>query len=248
MTNEIKFVPEPRRLVLAWQAPDHLNNRFRWAVALIEQNASGHVLRYLRPGAEFEEYNQGRPMADLMDLGYQGYPAFSLRREIHTANVVETFLRRLPPRTRPDFLQYVGGFSIASNAKASDLALLALTGAKLPSDGFSLVDTLNPETTCCDIVFEVAGFRYYCDNESSPSVGDPVELIPEPQNPYDRDAVQIVWSGRKIGNVNRLQARTVLLWLEEREITAEVCSVVHNSGMARASLFASIRPKSGGLQ
>jgi len=33
MPNWIERIAEPKRLFLAWQAPDHLVDRFRWAVA-----------------------------------------------------------------------------------------------------------------------------------------------------------------------------------------------------------------------
>lgn len=55
----IEHVCEPRRLILAWQAPDHFKNRFRWAVGELARSDSDFVFRYFDHGKEFEELNQG---------------------------------------------------------------------------------------------------------------------------------------------------------------------------------------------
>jgi hypothetical protein len=77
----IERAPEPTRLFLAWQAPDHLGERFRWAVGNLERAPAGDCsLRYLQPGLDFETHNQGRGFDEILRLGYEGYPAFSLKR------------------------------------------------------------------------------------------------------------------------------------------------------------------------
>jgi hypothetical protein len=80
--------------------------------------------------------------------------------------VLAVLRRRLPPRNRSDFPDYVEGFRLPKDLEISDLALLALTTAKLPSDGFSIVDPLDPAIEQCDLVLEIAGFRYHApENE-----------------------------------------------------------------------------------
>src|SRR5262245_960870 len=136
--NWIEHVVDPHRLFLAWQAPDQFGDRFRWAVGEISRDESNYTFRYLQ-GAEFESLNQGRTESALAALGYRGYPAFKPRQTVHTQNVVGPFLRRVPPRGRSDFNDYKEQFRLRPDIEISDFALLGITEAKLPSDGFCLV-------------------------------------------------------------------------------------------------------------
>ncbi|HZH09292.1 MAG TPA: HIRAN domain-containing protein [Microvirga sp.] len=243
MTNWIERISEPQRLILAWQAPDHMGLRFRWAVAVLERREGTHVLRYLRPGAEFSHYNHGRTFQEITELGYQGYPAFSLTRDLHTEAVVETLVRRLPPRNRADFQEYKRQFRLAANTDPSDFALLGYTEAKLPSDGFSIVNPLDPESDACDLLLEVAGFRYYAPPLlPNIAVGQAIELLPEPENEHDPNAVKICIGSQKIGNINRLQAPTLLRWLAEREVTACIERLNGKPNHPRGFIFVRVGP------
>jgi hypothetical protein len=243
MGNWIERVAEPRRLVLAWQAPDHLGDRFRWAVGLLDFDDAQCVLRYLRAGAEFMSFNQGRTYDQLLALDYQGYPAFNLRREVHDQGVMETLMRRLPPRTRPDFQDYERHFRLGADLDLSDFALLGQTEAKLPSDGFSVVDLLDPETDWCDLMLEIAGFRYYVRDEPlRVGVGHRVEIRAEPDNPHDPHAVEVSVGARRIGYINRLQAPTFLSWLSTRRVSGMIERVNGDPQRPRAFIFVRVRP------
>jgi hypothetical protein len=242
MANMIRHLCEPDRLYLAWQAPDGVGTRFRWAVATVVPSTDGCRLRYLI-GDEFKAANQGLDHSELASLGYQGYPAFNPRRLEHSDGVLEAFLRRLPPRNRPDYAAYQSQFRIDPEAKPSDLAMLAATEAKLPSDGFSLVDTLNPNSSSCDLLLEIAGFRHYADKVSRDlEIGQPVEVLPEPDNEYDPGAVVVRAHGERLGYINRLQAPTFLRWLAERNVVAEIERLNGSRDKPRAFIFVRVRP------
>lgn len=51
----------------------------------------------------------------------------------------------------------------------------------------------------------LAGFRYYEGKQlwSEMKVGDPLQLIREPGNSYDSNAVRVEWQGHKLGYVPR---------------------------------------------
>jgi hypothetical protein len=51
----------------------------------------------------------------------------------------------------------------------------------------------------------VAGFRHYEGRDAWPAlkVGDRLELMREPENPYDANAVRVRWQGRMLGYVPR---------------------------------------------
>lgn len=173
-------------------------------------------------------------------LGYQGYPGYRLGR-IHDA-VLPSLMRRLPPRIRPDFEEYKEQFRIPKTLNVSDVELLALTEAKLPSDGFSVVDPLNVEAQANDLLLEVAGFRYYANVAQPLMVSQSAELIPEPENQYDTNAIKICVSGLKIGYINRLQAPTIGVWLRSRNVRVILERLNGKGNKPRAFVFIRVRP------
>jgi len=78
----------------------------------------------------------------------------------HQQGVLDAFVRRLPPRSRDDFSEYLDRYRLPNNARFSDLALLAYTGGKLPSDGFEFCADLDQARPPFELVIEIAGFRY----------------------------------------------------------------------------------------
>jgi hypothetical protein len=244
MENWIERASEPRRLFLAWQAPDQFGDRFRWAVGIVTPRGNDYTFRYLAPGSEFESFNQNRQYEELHELGYQGYPTFNFKRLVHERDVLSVFMRRLPPRGRSDFQDYTKQFRLARNLRLSDFALLGRTEAKLPSDGFSMVDPLDPELDWCDLMLEIAGFRYYANEADvkNLTIGQAVEIVPEPENPKDPNALKFLSSGRKLGYVNRLQTKTFLRWLAERRISAVLERLNGGAEKPRAFVFVRVRP------
>ena len=245
MTNLIKTICEPRQLILAWQAPDHLRDRYRWAVGAITRSNGSCGLRYFVPGPEFERLNPGKEYGSLLSLGYQGYPAFDIRSVQHTHGVLEAFLRRVPRRSRPDFEQYRQNFRISPDAQLTDFGLLAVTEAKLPSDGFSFVDMLDVDADQCDLLLEIAGFRYYERNSPflTQAVGEQIALVHERSNQHDPNAVEVLVRGARIGYINRLQAPTFLGWMHEHRVTGVLERLNGNSDHPRAFIFVHIRSR-----
>jgi hypothetical protein len=241
VANWIERICEPRRLFLAWQAPDHLGERFRWAVGVLEASGDQIALRYLQAGVDFESRNQAKTYDRLLGLGYQGYPAFSLAKELHTEGVLSAFMRRLPPRARSDFEEYKAQFRLPVDLPVSDLGLLGVTEAKLPSDGFSLVDPLDGNVGACDLMLEVAGYRHY-PQQSGLSEGDPIRFQPEPENKFDPNAVMIQANGQCIGYINRLQAPAFQRWLAERDVSGVVERLNGRPEKPRAFIFVRVRP------
>lgn len=221
---------QPSTLVLAWQAPDGVVDRRRWAVGLLESSPSGATFQYLDETA-FGEFNLGRSVTDLRGLGFIGYPAFAFKAgALFSEHVLEAFVRRLPPSSRTDFVRYLEYFSIG--VSVPPLTLLSLTEARLPSDGFSLIDPLDPDSDAGETVAEIAGFRHESPNHfEALQVGSTLDLIPDPTNEHDPNAVGVWWEQQRIGYVNRLQAPTILTWLQTRSIQ---CNLIRLNGRAGA--------------
>ncbi|AXV15285.1 hypothetical protein CYG48_05955 [Neorhizobium sp. SOG26] len=244
MEAYVDHIVEPDVLLLAWQAPDHMKNRRRWVVAKVDVRSDSWTLRYLS-GDEFSDANPDASSSDLLALGFEGYPAFARRinQQYFDKGVREAFMRRLPPRNRPDFVSYLRRFGFRDSASISDAALLAYTEAKLPSDGFSLVGELRNDMMFGDLMLDLAGTRYQDFGGSCPACpGDEVVLKKEPTNPYDPSAIEVLCSGQRMGYVNRLQAPAVGHWMNERSVRALVHRVNGRSGSPKVYVLLQVRP------
>lgn len=207
--NVIEHVCEPSRLVLTWQSPDlDGQERKRFGVADLHRVNDDAVLIY----RSNDEVNRAKA------LGYEGYPAFRMDTREH-GNALAAFKRRLPPRERSDFAHYLRNFRL-QNCNLSDFALLGYTEAKLPSDGFGLVNQLEYDCVPSEHMLEIAGFRHYLEQSHGLSEGEVVQIELEPENQFDPAAIAFRWRGRKIGNVNRFQIETVTQWLDRRTVNA----------------------------
>ncbi len=232
MDRWISHISEPSRLLLAWQGPDPNGERTRFAVGELLLSGSDVTLRYLS-GPEVEKAKK---------LGFAGYPAFKLEQQEHRQGVLAAFLRRLPPRARPDFDAYKAQFRLKPDLALSDFTLLAYTGARLPSDGFSVVDTLDDIRAPSELVLEVVGHRHYVGALKKPlGIGEALELVPEPQNPHHKNAIVVKAKGEPIGYVNRLQTAAFHKWLREGSVEATLDRLNGSSDRPRAFMFVRIR-------
>jgi hypothetical protein len=145
----IEHIIEPTKLLLAWQASDE-KHRIRYIVAELNRVGEEISLTYLPKTNDF---------AKAQEHGFEAYPAFQDINKTHH-NVLDAFMRRLPPRTRGDFPQYLEGLRLRMNAQISDFALLGYSGAKLLSDGFSLIHPFDHVNGSCELLLEAAGYRH----------------------------------------------------------------------------------------
>lgn len=214
--NTIEHIVEPDRLWLLWRS-NATPTSMRLIVGEIRRAENGMqaILRYRNGTSDFETAQHE---------GFKGYPSFKLSTIEHEQGVLDAFVRRLPPRSRDDFSEYLDRHRLPSSPKFSDLALLAYTGGKLPSDGFEFCADLDQARPPFELVIEIAGFRY----QGSASVSDleidaEVRLVPEPENTFDADAIAILYRDKRIGYVPRGLASTFRGWLNNGyEITATI--------------------------
>jgi len=236
----ITRVREPSRLALAWQAPDGpYSDRKRRAVAEVVRG-EGTELRfsYLTGTKDFEE---------AIKLGFEGYPAFKLSVKDHTQGVLPALMRRLPPRTRTDFEIYREALRIDPTVSVSDFALLAASEAKLPSDGFSLVDTFDDLRAPAQVLIDIAGYRHNDPNLTDRDVGAEVAFKPEPSNIHDPHAIIVILRGKKLGYVNTLQAKQFYRVLRNYNVRAVIERLNGKPDKPRALLYVSIEhPVVGG--
>ena len=194
--------------MLVWQAPDG-SDRSLLPVGELREQDSVVTFRYLTSSEDFRKAKE---------LGFVGYPAFRKFEGVYTDGVMDSFLRRLPPRSRGDFSKFLAQWCLPATATLSDFALLAYAGGKLPSDGFSVLWPLDDIKAPGEILLEVAGFRYQGVRLDELSVGMPVSFVSEPENPMDALALSVEVAGRRIGYVKRPQRPAVMHWLTHYHI------------------------------
>ncbi len=234
--NVVHHLIEPDRLNLVWQAPEGLSRTRRRVAELLRMNGETS-LRYL---PETEDYQ------DAILNGFVGFPAFKPQKIEHKQGVVEIFMRRLPPRSRSDFNDYLTRLALPPNAEISDFSLLGYSEAKLPGDGFSIVNDFQDIDGPCEFLTEIAGFRYYpgMNLEIGEVIGLTVGFESEPENQIDRNAVRVVAEGLKLGYVNRIQAQAFRRWIASNQVEAAIERINGTRERPRVHLFVKVRPSS----
>lgn len=208
----IHRITEPKSLWLTWQ-PKSGGERF--AVGEILSLENGRVL--------FHYLSETDGFAKAIDKGFEGYPAFKINQRYHDKNVIEAFIRRLPPKSRGDFDLYLRQHFLSAPFQGSDIALLAYTGAKLPSDGFSLVPNFDVSDNGFEYLLEVAGTRYQAGIDIDLiGIGDEVNFSTEPENEHDGNAIAIFHEGTRIGYVNKLLCPLIHAKIADSSIKAAV--------------------------
>lgn len=207
--NHIEHIIDPERLLLVWRTSRTDVPRERRVVAEVvrPRHGSDAVLRYLFGSNDFESAKAE---------GFVGYPSFDVEQSEHSLNVIDSFVRRLPPRKRDDFNSYLERYRLSNRPELSDMALLAYTNAKLPGDAFELYPDLTNVRPPFELVTEVAGFRHQPGvSVEDIYVGDPVTLKREPDNAFDKNAIAVHHNGKKIGYIDRAQASSFQSWLRK---------------------------------
>src|ERR1700676_5362033 len=97
----IEHIIEPTRLLMAWQSSDE-THRTRYIVAELKLVAEKINLTYFTDSKDFQLAREH---------GFESYPAFpNINQTYH--DVLDTFMPRLPPRTRGDLPQYLEGLRL----------------------------------------------------------------------------------------------------------------------------------------
>lgn len=228
--NFIEHILEPDHLLLAWQAGSV--DRTRYVVGdLYRRIDCRAVLAYRRDDEELVRAQR---------LGFQGYPAFKRLDREYDQGVLKTFMRRLPPRNRNDFGQYLRQLRIPDDAEISDFALLGYSEARLPGDGFSLINPFDAVDGPCEFLTEIAGFRYQETAIAEITLGEFVEFRPEPENPHDDRAIAVYASDHRIGYINRAQITAFHGWLAEDRLSAVIERISDKPDHPRVFLFVSV--------
>lgn len=219
---------------LIWQSPlGETGSRRRLPVAFLRDDGEGVSFEYLKDDASYRAAEEE---------GFRGYYGIPVDRE-DTSDAIHTLIRRLPSKERPDYANFLGQFGLLPEHDLPPLSLLAYTGGRQTSDGFSFSDTFEGFDRPFEYIFDVAGRRHSIEATPQVVVGDFAEFREEPDNRFDPDAVEIVDSeGARLGYVNACQANAVKGWLKNGTITGSVFRVNGRPSYPRLFIKATIDP------
>ncbi len=185
------------RLFVLWRTPDerrrfivgHLwrdqgTYFFAYEADLAEARGGGFALL-----AEFPEHRQAdRPYRS------EGY-------------LFSTFAQRVPSPKRSDYRELMGQWQV--DRPDDPFEVLARSGGILATDGIELAEyRVAGDDLVTPLRTRIAGTRHYTGSKAA-QVGDQVDLVPEPTNGFDHDAVRIVIHGDTIGYIPRCYSAVV---------------------------------------
>ena len=226
---------QTRRALLTWQRPLEQNGPPRRRFAVADLVECGEGLQF--------SYRNDQEFAFASDAGFKGYPGLALGGKHECSTATDVLKRRLPPQNRPDFKEFMERFGLSPEAHFSILSLLAYTGARLSSDSFGISETFDGFDRPFRYVFDIAGYWHYSEGELGLAENEPVLFRPEPANPDDPNAVEVVrQNGTRVGYVNRTQTGPVLNWLAQGNIDARVFRLNGRSVYPRLFVMADIEP------
>lgn len=191
---------------MTWQSSDK-QYRTRYVIAELNRIGEKITLKYLSGSDDFNK---------ALERGFDSYPAFRNVDEVHESGVLDALMRRLPPKTRADYAQYLEGFRIRPGTELSNFALLGYTGAKLPSDGFAIINPFSNVDAPFEFLLEAAGYRYM-QNVKVDS-GDRTTFKSEFDSTLQEDVIKIFVGSQHIGYVTRALIPSFRDWMNSGRI------------------------------
>ena len=202
----IEHIVEPDRLLLSWQTTIPGESRLRRFVAKLIRNGDDANLVYLKGSEEFSK---------AQSLGFERYPGFDTEKKVHE-NVLGSFMKRLPPRSRGDFGRFLDALRIKSDAKVSDFALLGYSGAKLPDDDFTVIHPFENASVPFELVLSVEGYQHYQEQLPLTELSEDMQACfeAEPDNQHDPKAIKIIINDIRVGYVCRGLTGSFHKWMQ----------------------------------
>jgi hypothetical protein len=174
---------KPKVLYLVWEDAD----RRRYKVGSFTETC-------------FQYLHKEESFIKAQEKGFKGFFSFPLtEEEISYPNPVPVFMRRLPPKNRQNYAEYLTAFGLdAENPPESDFTLLGYTGAHLLDDPYHVLNTFEGIKTGFSFISKVSAaqqcFFSHNDEKSLNLASNPYPTLilkPDPENPKDPNAIQI---------------------------------------------------------
>lgn len=231
--STIENIFEPTRLLLVWHHSQPGGARPRRVVGELVRQGDDASFRYLKDTADFQA---------ALTEGFYEFPAFADKAgQASQAGAMDVFMRRLPPRKREDFREYLSQYNLPGDFQGSAFALLGYTGARLASDNFELCPDLTGAVSPLDFVIEATGTQYHVNESDVFAEDDEVFFEADPGNEYDPNAVQIIHKGKLVGFVNKALAPSFNSLLRSGRVEGRVLKFSERKGKARLLILVRYR-------
>lgn len=190
---------EHNYLYLIWKDP---RSRRNYTVGKLERTESGYLFEYC---GEYEEARK---------LGWNLIQAFPEVKKYESRELFPAFAGRLPDKKRKNIADILKKYGLTSY---DGYELLKQSGGRLPIDTFEFIDPIFDEDETIEKIFYIEGVRHLstckgvaCCNGPKLHKGMNLVLKMEPQNQYDRYAIQVhTEMGEPAGYVPRYYSQSV---------------------------------------
>lgn len=200
------------KLLVIWQ--DNVT-RLRWVIGSLTKKDS----------YEFQ-YNTDTIQA-LRNKGFTGLIAFpELNKKYLSKNLFASFVSRLPDKRRSDIKEVLKTYELETY---DEFELLKKSGGRLPIDSLEFVEPIDLSKKLIVRQFYIAGVRFNCDKSCSTISSIPInatlEIMSEPENSFDENAVSILYHGNKIGYVPSYFSKELTKAINNRNIILKIVRI-----------------------
>lgn len=109
---------------------------------------------------EYSNKDKFRGLGEALDNGYSYlFPFKDLDKTYVSKNLFPTFMKRLPNRSRPDYVNLLERFGLKENA--TDMEILKITKGKTGVDSYEFISPLNVREHSLSSQFFIEGVRHY---------------------------------------------------------------------------------------
>lgn len=195
-----------------------------------EKSRKQYIIGELTKNGQYE-FRYGEEVRSAVVDGFKPLLCFpDLDKVYKDSKLFSIFASRLPDRKRKNIHAILEKYGLE---EYDDYMLLKRSGARLPIDNLEFIDPIFSLDTNVTRIFYMAGVRHYlnCEGEDCRKAvkitrGDEVFLRKEPDNIYDRNAVQFLDSyGNVLGYMPRYYSKGVSeLMVNEEKI---ICHIYH---------------------
>lgn len=199
-----------------------------------EHSRKQYIVGQLVKNGQYE-FRYAEEIQAAMDDGFRPLLCFpDIQKVYMDKKLFSVFASRLPDKKRKDIQNILKKYDLE---QYDEYLLLKRSGARLPIDNLEFIDPIMNIDENIERIFFIAGVRHYlgcngenCGKSISVTRGDEVVLRREPDNRYDKNAVQMLdVSGHLLGYIPRYYSEGVSKMIESsKKIICHVYYVDNN--------------------
>lgn len=174
-----------------------------------------YVVGQLSKNGQFEFRYYEKEVNEAIGKGFELLIPFPNLKKTYMSDILfPIFSSRLPDKKRRNIKEILLKYGLS---EYDDYKLLKRSGARLPIDNLEFIDPiLDTDDIKIKRIFYLAGPRHYigcdgCDCLKSYDINknDFLDLIPEPENQHDPNAIRVFWGDDIIGYIPRYYCKGI---------------------------------------